>query len=190
MALECNKWAGLYLMSLFHTNELGYSYLLHIPPINDTKNVQISRAGQKNNERLSGALRGFRVATVTAQAPRQHVSVNVPAWWRCTRRCTMSISWITKWYSKIHQPEVLPWRWWLPGCRTLNPTFDPLKNCQHYKSHKVELLNVWCCKTLAFISSFWKTIINWFIFLFSPLQFCLLTPQITTILEALKHKSL
>ena len=141
-------------MSLFNAYELGNYYLLHIPPTNDTKNIQISRAGLKNNEKLSRALRGFRVATVTAQAPRQHVSVNVPAWWRCTSCCMMSIRWITKWYSKIHQQEVLPWRWWLPGCRTLNLKFGPLKNCQNYKSHKVELLNMWWCKTLAFISNF------------------------------------
>jgi hypothetical protein len=37
---------------------------------------------------------------------------------------------------------------------------------------------VWSCTTLAFISSSWKTIINWILFLW----FCLLTPQITTFL--------
>jgi len=139
-------------MSLFNAYELGNYYLLHIPPTNDTKNIQISRAGLKNNEKLSRALRGFRVATVTAQAPRQHVSVNVASWWRCTRRCTMSIRWITKWYSKIHHQDVLPWRWWQPGCTTLNPTFDPLKNCQNCKSGGLELLTVWCCTTPTYIS--------------------------------------
>ena len=142
MALECNKWAGLYLMSLFNTYELGNSYLLHIPHTNDTKMFKSPGLTKIIMRNCPGPCEGSGWPKQTTQALRQHVSVNVPAWWRCTICCTMSLRWITKWYSKIQQQEVLPWWWWLPGCRKLNPTFDPLKNWQNCKSGGLELLTV------------------------------------------------